>query len=141
MPVIREVPEAANDIVLGCIGPDGFEKWKFRDIYKKVPTAAQYFEKPNNYNISKFTLPEQMILVSRVAKYITEKDKLSEAEKQTFTEFCAKLSEPVYAVFLRLASSSNKICLAVNWIANKDLIAKSGKILNLINEGKKRKDS
>jgi hypothetical protein len=138
MPVVREVPEAANDIILGCVGPDGFEKWKFRDIYKKVPTAAQYFEKPDNYNISKFTLPEQMILVSRVARYVTEKDKLSESEKQTFTEFCTKLSEPVFAIFLRLASSSAKICQAVNWTSNKDLIAKSSKILNLINESKKR---
>jgi len=138
MPVIREVPEAANDIVLGCVGPDGFEKWKFREIYKKVPTAAQYFNNPDKYNVGKFTLPEQMILVSRVVRYLSEKNDLSIAEKNIFTQFCASLSEPVYGIFLRLAASSSKICQAVQWITDKKLIEKSKKILDAISESKQK---
>jgi len=137
MPVIREVPDASVDIVVGCVGPDGFEKWKFREIFKKVPTAAQYFANPDKYNVKSFELPEQMVLISRIVKHIVDKKQVTNDDKKVFTNFCVQLSDPVFSTLLRIASSSDetgrKVCRAIDWIADKNLHAKASKILGLIN--------
>jgi len=132
-PVIEDVPEAADEIVIGCIGPKGFEKWKYKEVYKKVPTAEKYFENPDQYPLSKFDRTEQMILIGRVVAYVRQKKTISSQERRVISNLCAEVEEPVLAVLLRIAATDPKVCSAIDF-SDSRFAEKAKKIMEVLNK-------
>jgi len=131
LPVIEKVPDAATELVLGCIGPSGFEKWKHKEVYKKVPTAEEYINNSSKYPLSKFEIYEQMILVSRLISYVKQKKNVTQQERSVITKLCCEVSEPVLAVVLRIASEDEKICSSLDFF-DKNFKNKASKIFNVL---------
>jgi len=129
-PVIADVPEAANELVIGTIGPKGFEKWKHSETYKKVPSAEEYLKNKNKYPITSFELYEQMILISRLIAYVKQ-NKVDAAEKAVLTQLCYEVSEPVLSVILRIASEDNKICASLDF-TDKEFSKRASDILKVL---------
>jgi len=117
-PVIADVPEVANELVIGAIGPKGFEKWKHSETYKKVPSAEEYLKNKSKYTITSFELYEQMILISRLIAYVKQ-NKVNDAEKTALTQLCHEVSEPVLSVILRIASGDSKVCGSLDFTDRK----------------------
>jgi hypothetical protein len=130
LPVIADVPEAANELVIGTIGPKGFEKWKHAETYKKVPSAEEYLKNRNKYPVNKFELYEQMILISRLIAYVKQ-HKIDTAEREALTQLCCEVSEPVLSVILRIASEDAKVCGSLDF-TDKEFSKKAGEILKVL---------
>lgn len=101
MPVIKEIPEAATELVLGCIGSNGLSVWNNRKILKEIPTAEEYF-KNKNLDISNLSGIHVHVFLTRVIAYL--RDKRATADIcQRFTDLCAKLPKQMLMYIARVA--------------------------------------
>ncbi|MEM2174224.1 MAG: MoxR family ATPase [Candidatus Micrarchaeia archaeon] len=135
LPVIDELTSeiARNDIVVGCVGVEGFSRWKNMELFKKIPTAEQYLNHPEKYNIEKYNVQEQRILVMRLVAHLTKKH-VTEKEKTLFSKTLSKCSDAIIAFVFRLASRDDiKVAKIIN-LLDQDLTKKAEEIISILNK-------
>lgn len=134
LPVIDELTSdaAKNDIVVGCVGVEGFSRWKNIELFKKIPTAEQYLNNPEKYDVEKYTVQEQRILIMRLVAHLTKKH-VTEKEKTLFSKTLSKCSDAIIAFVFRLASKDDIKISKIIDLLNKDLTKKAEEIIGVLN--------
>lgn len=105
--IILSNEKASDELVMGCIGPTGFSKWKNREILKKIPSAESYFKNPDGYNVDELTAIEKTVLLTRVVQWLKNK-KANDELKQIFSKLVIKLGEQMLAFTFRLSINDMK---------------------------------
>ena len=127
--VINENSDGADELVLGCIGPSGYSKWKNKEILKKIPTAQTYFNDPKAFDVSSLNAIEKTVLLSRIVIYLKNK-KASDELKTKFSELLIQLGEQMLAYAFRM--SCNELKYLNKFLDHDKLSTISKEIINVI---------
>jgi len=110
IPVIYDIPEVTNEIVLGCIGPNGLAVWNNRSILKEIPTAEDYFKNGSTVDVSGLDGIKMNVFLVRVLGYLRGK-KATEDVCKRFTELCSVLNKQMLMYVARLMSEKTNTWL------------------------------
>jgi hypothetical protein len=123
-------PDVANELILGCVGPEGFAAYNNRKILKNIPTADQYFKDPGSVDVTKIEALHMRVFITRVLGYLKAK-KVSQELQTKFTGLCSSLSEQMIMYIARVTMDNqwiNKFVEATNTNLNKAALKVAGTI-------------
>lgn len=142
LPVIRENPDAADEIIAGCVGPKGFSYWKHMEVLKKIPDAKEYLARPEAYDISTFDVNQKKVLVTRLILYALEnKKKITKDQKLLITNTVASCGEIIIAYVIRWTIANPEILSAAIDVTSSSKIQKEAeRILKIIGKQEKEEE-
>lgn len=133
LPIIRELPSVEPDIVVGCIGPTGYKIWKNNEILKSVPSAKEYINNPEKYDVKNLELVKQRTLVVRLLSYI-EENSINDKVKKAVNILVQNVSEPILGFIFRYIDKNVKLLKLIDFENNEKLNKIAAEIRKTLHE-------
>ena len=100
--LINTVPEMELELVRACIGSQGAAVYSNREILRSVPTADEYFDAPDKYDIGNYDMVKSHVLCSRIVNSIPTEKSVPAKVKAGVNRALLALPDTQLTVFTRL---------------------------------------